>query len=330
MGRYLVRRLLIMIPTLLGISFITLGIAHLAPGDPISLQSDVARAGAFNRDAVVQFRKIMHLDDPLPVQWASWLRRMITLDFDRSLITGRPVIDTIAERLPPTLLLAGLAFLLTYLLAIPLGVLSAARQGTAVDRVATVSLFALYSLPNFWVAIMLMLFLGGGGHGKYPMWFPIQGLVSDEAMAAGGLKLVGNVIWHLVLPVVCLTYVALASVSRYMRTGMLEAIRQDYIRTARAKGLPERAVVLKHALRNSLIPVITLIGLMLPYLVGGSIVIEQIFGIPGMGQLSFEAVQTRDYPVIMAVTALVALVTMLALLFSDVLYSVVDPRIRHP
>ncbi len=329
MGSYVAKRLAIMVPTFLGISLITLGIAHLAPGDPYAMQADVTRAGTFNRDAVLQFRKIMHLDDPVPVQWVNWLRRILTLDFDRSLLTGRPVLEMIEEALPRTLLLTGVSLLLTYLIALPIGIYSAVRRGSFGDRTATLVLFGLYSLPNFWVAIMLMLFLGGGGRGRYPLVFPIQGLFSDAARAAGGLALVKDVVWHLVLPVTCLTYVLLASVSRYMRSGMLDAIRQDYMRTARAKGLSEWAVVLKHGLRNSLIPVTTLLGLMLPYLVGGSIVIEEIFGIPGMGELSFVAIKNRDYPVIMAVTALIAVVTMLALLLTDILYSAIDPRIRY-
>ena len=329
MGRYFARRLLAMIPTFLGITFITLAIAHLAPGDPYAAQADILRGGAMNRNAALEFRKIMHLDDPLPVQWATWVRRIVTLDFDRSLRTGRPVLDMMVGALPPTLLVAGAAFFVAYLIAIPLGILSATRSGGLADRATSAILFALYSLPNFWVAVSLMLFLGGGGRGKYPMIFPIQGLTTQEVWAQGGFALVRDVAWHLVLPVACLAYGLLASVSRYMRTGMLEVIRQDYIRTARAKGLSEWAVVMKHALRNSILPIVTLVGLMLPYLVGGTVVIEEIFGIPGMGQLTFVAIHNRDYPVIMAVTSLTAVITMLAVLATDVLYSIVDPRIRY-
>jgi peptide/nickel transport system permease protein len=221
------------------------------------------------------------------------------------------------EALPVTVGLSLVALLVTYLIAIPVGIYSAVRPGTWIDRGTTLSLFMLYSMPSQWVAVMLIVLFGTQLH-----WLPIQGLHSE------GDKSWLDLAKHVLLPLICLTYATFASLSRYMRSGMLEVIRQDYIRTARAKGLSERVVVLKHALRNSLISVITLLGLTLPSLVGGAVIIERIFGLPGMGQLSFEAIQTKDIPVLMGTTSLAGLLTMVGLLLSDVLYALVDPRIE--
>jgi peptide/nickel transport system permease protein len=206
------------------------------------------------------------------------------------------------------------------------GVASAARQNSLFDRAMTIILFVLYSLPSFWVALILISLLCGVG---YLDWFPITGLNSrDPSEYPLGSEFV-DLAWHMALPVMCLTYNSLASLSRFQRVGMLEALKQDYIRTARAKGLAERFVVWKHAARNSLLPVITLLGLQIPFLVGGSVIVETIFQIPGMGKETLDAISSRDYPVVMAVTVLTAITTMGALLLSDILYAVADPRISY-
>jgi peptide/nickel transport system permease protein len=233
------------------------------------------------------------------------------------------------------LLLSLLSMFLAYVVAIPLGVFSAVKQHSRIDRVVTVLLFVLYSLPTFWFGTMCIVFLASGhfvdcAFTKEPGCFPLQGIHAFEGFErmSAWEKLV-DVAWHLVLPVLTLTYMQFAAVSRYMRSGMLETLRQDFIRTARAKGASERGVIFGHALRNSVIPIITLLGLTLPELISGSVIVESIFGIRGMGLVALEAVRMPDYPVVITIVAFTAVLTMLGVLISDILYAVIDPRIRH-
>lgn len=327
MRRYLAQRLLLMIPTFFGITLLTFAVLHLAPGDPVEATLDPTLGAGPSREGAEAFRRAMGLDLPLPERYARWLGRVLTFDFGLSTYDHRPVAAKIGEALPNTLLLSGLALVLSYLLAIPLGVLSAVRHGGWLDRALGGGLFLLYSLPSFWVAVVLLLLLGGG---RYLDLFPVQGLHSAGAEARGALGWLLDLLWHLVLPVFCLTYASLASLSRYTRASMIEELRQDYVRTARAKGLGEARVVFVHALRNAILPVATLLGLSLPHLVGGSVIVEQVFGIPGMGRLGFQALATRDYNTVMGVTTLAALMTMAGVLLSDLAYSLLDPRIRRP
>ena len=329
MKTYILKRLLLMIPTLIGISLITFVIIQLAPGDPAAMRIGSAASGQIRNqqlagEIIEKTRQQFGLDKPIPVQYALWLKRMATLDFGRSYKDNRPVMDKIRERLPVTLQLNIISLLLTYLLAIPLGIYSATHQYSAGDKVTTVSLFILYSLPSFWVATVLILFLGGG---DYWHIFPISGISSLDAEKLAWWPWLKDRVWHLVLPVTCLTYGGLAYISRQMRSGMLEIIRQDYIRTARAKGLSERAVILKHALRNSLIPIVTLLAELLPAMLGGSVIIESIFTVPGMGQLGFESILARDYPTVMAISTIAAFLTLIGLLLSDISYALVNPTI---
>jgi peptide/nickel transport system permease protein len=329
--QYLIRRLLLIIPTFLGITLITFMVIKLSPGDPtamkLRLSADQASlSDTVTRQIVEDTRKLYGLDKPLYVQYGSWLRRVITFDFGNSYKDHRPVMDKIAERLPITIELNLISIFLVYLIAIPIGVYSAVKQGTFIDRITTVFLFILYSLPSFWVAVLLIMFLGGG---DFFDWFPIYGILSPGMEGAHWISRLGDHLWHLVLPVFCLTYGSLAALSRYQRAGMLEVIQQDYIRTARAKGLPEKIVVFKHAMRNSVIPIITLMGSLLPGMFGGSVIIENIFSIPGMGQLGFEAVLSRDYPVVLAIATIAAFLTLIGILISDLLYVWVDPRITY-
>jgi peptide/nickel transport system permease protein len=260
-------------------------------------------------------------------QYFKWIARIATFEFGNSQNqAGRQVLDIIIESVPNTLRLSLVSLFLAYLISIPLGVSSAVRQGTLYDRALTLILFVLYSMPSFWVALMLiMLFCGQGIFD----WFPVTGLYSSNPVDYPlGSKFL-DLLWHMVLPIVCLTYASFASLSRYMRVGLLDVLRQDYVRTARAKGLSERVVIWKHAVRNSLLPVITLLGIQIPYLVGGSVLIEEIFQINGMGRQTFLALSTKDYPVVMAVAVLTAIATMISLLISDILYALADPRISY-
>jgi len=233
--------------------------------------------------------------------------------------------DRIGEKLPVSIELSLLSIFFAYIIAIPLGIHSAVSRGSFADSAITTVLFVLYSLPSFWVALMLLLYFSEGGVGF--KWFPVKGLFGDLGANPGWFAWFIDHLWHLALPVFCLTYSSFAYISRQMRAGMLEVIRQDYIRTARAKGLDERVVIFKHALRNSLIPIITIVAFILPALVGGSVIIETIFNIDGIGKLSFEAILTRDYPIIMAIFTLTAFLTLIGILLSDLAYAVVNPTI---
>jgi peptide/nickel transport system permease protein len=257
-------------------------------------------------------------------QYPRWLVNMMMLEFGDSIKDNRPVWDHIKESVPVSLIFTFTSFILAYLIAIPLGIYSATHQYSTGDKVTTVILFILYSLPNFWVATMAIVFFGGGD-----FWdvFPVTGLHSLGAEDMSTWEYLLDLGHHVALPLIIWTYGSFSALSRYMRGSMLEVIRQDYIRTARAKGLSERVVTYKHALRNSLIPIITMLANLLPLAISGSIIIESIFSIPGMGQLSFNAVLFRDYPIIMAVTTISAMLTLSGILLSDLLYAVVDPRI---
>lgn len=324
---YLLKRILLMIPTLLGIILITFAVIRLAPGDPaeMRLQSGQGLMGDQTaRTIVEETRKLYGLDKPIPVQFALWVKRVATFDFGDSYKDGERVLKKIAHALPITLTLNILTLFVIYFVSIPWGMLTALKPAGFFDRVSALVLFVLYSLPSFWVAMLLIVFAAGG---DFLDWFPVAGILSEGAETLGFWQKLGNIAWHLVLPVVCLTYGGFAFLARFSRATLLEVIHQDFIRTARAKGLSEWKVVVKHGFRNALIPQLTLLGTLLPALLGGSVIIEQIFAIPGMGRLGFESVLNRDYPVIMAIATIDAFLTLVSLLISDLLYAVVDPRI---
>ncbi len=325
---YILRRLLLIIPTFIGISLITFFMIQLAPGSPIYTQL-LAGDGANLSDAatleIIEETKALYgLDKPIHVQYFLWLQRLFTLDLGTSYTDQRPVVDRLAEALPITLQLNLISIFFAYVIAIPIGVYSATHHRALSDTIITFLLFVLYSLPSFWVAMLLILYLCGG---EYLNIFPSFGLNSFDAGQMSFFPWLLDRIWHLVLPVFCLTYAGLAGLSRYMRSGMIEVVKQDYIRTARAYGFTERTVIFRYALRNSLIPILTLLGTLLPALIGGSVIIEQIFTIPGMGRLMFQAILQRDYPMIMGGLVFSAVLTLIGLLISDILYAVTDPRI---
>ena len=329
MKAYLIRRLLLIVPTFIGISLVSFCVIQLAPGSPVyfklmASQGNLTAEGDSEK-VIEDTKRLYGLDRPLWEQYVLWLGRLVRLDFGASYKDFRPVRDKILEALPVTLQINIISILLIYLIAIPIGVFSATHQHTWTDSIITLILFVLYSLPSFWVAMLLILFLGGG---EYLDWFPIYGISSLNAENWPWHRWLGDRIWHLVLPVFCLSYGGLAGLSRYARAGMIETIRQDYVRTARAYGFSEKVVVFKYAMRNSLIPILTLLGTLLPALIGGSVIIEQVFTIPGMGRLGFEAILSRDYPLIMGVLSISAFLTLVGLLISDITYALVDPRIK--
>ena len=319
---YLLRRLLTMVPLFLGITIVSFLVIHLAPGSPVSMQTDLnPKMTAEARD---RLRAFYGLDKPLHAQYYNWLKHLLTLDFGRSFSPdGRPVIAKIAERLPITISIEALAMLLILLTALPLGVLSAVHQNSLFDRSTTVFVFIGFALPTFWLALLLMILFG-----IQLDWLPISGLKSVNYDYLSLLGKIQDRAAHLFMPVLVSAFGGLAGLSRYSRSNMLEVIRQDYITTARAKGLPESAVIYKHALRNALLPVVTILGLSIPGLIGGSVIFETIYAIPGMGQLFYASVMMRDYPVIMGILVIGAVLTMIGNLVADISYGLVDPRIR--
>jgi len=262
-------------------------------------------------------------------RFAKYWRNLLHLDFGVSLVTRQPVMQTMVSKLKYSISLSIISLLLAYLISIPLGIFSAVRKDTATDRVVTSSLFMLYSLPSYFVGTLLLYFLSKGSDYPRLRWFPTGGWSSPDSMQLTSLGQIKDIGWHLMLPILCLTYGSLAGLSRYMRAGLLDVIRSDYIRTARAKGLSERVVIFKHALRNGLLPILTLLAGLLPAVLGGSVIIETIFGIPGMGLWLIDSIYQRDYNVIMAEALVSALLTLVGILISDLSYALVDPRISY-
>ena len=320
-GRF-IRRLFLLLIVFFGITVVSFTVIHLAPGSPVDLETTMNPLA--DQDARERLAKLYGLDKPLYEQYASWVSSLARFDFGDSLSGDRrPVLDKITERLPLTVGMNLTALTLTLLIAIPLGCFSAKRRGGWFDRATTLFVFIGFAMPGFWLALILMLHFS-------IEWriFPISGLTSLNyaTLSAWGKTL--DIASHLALPIFIYTFGALAGMSRFMRASMLEVLRQDYILTARAKGLPARVVIFRHALRNALLPVITLLGLSVPGLIGGSVIIESIFALPGLGQLFYQAVMSRDYPLIMGSLVLGAVLTLLGNLLADLGYGLADPRIR--
>lgn len=336
MASYVLQRLLLMIPTFIGITLIGFLVMRLAPGDPAELRAAGGLAGAASAglslekrgvidQAMAQWRKQYGLDRPLYTQYAIWLKNLFALDFGESFKDNQSVAKKILERLPVTVRLNLFSILLVYVVAIPLGIYSATHPDSLGDQVTTLTAFVLFAVPLIWAATMAIVFICGG---DFLYLFPPGGLESLDYSPHWSIwQRLKDQAWHLFLPVVLLSYDGFAGLSRYMRASMLEVLRQDFVQVARAKGLAERVVIYKHVLRNSLIPQVTILASLLPGLIGGSVIIETIFSIPGLGQLGYESVLARDYPAVMALFTVSAVLTLIGILISDLLLSVVDPRI---
>lgn len=333
---YLIKRLLLLIPTFIGVTLIGFFVMRLAPGDPAELRAAGglrgAGEGAISRDkrsdvdeALSQWRAQYGLDRPLHIQYAIWLKNLFTLNFGESFKDNQPAWNKIIERVPVTVKINVLSLLLVYAVAIPLGIYSATHVDSIGDRVTTLIAFILFAVPLIWAATMAVVFICGG---DFLYLFPPAGLESLDYSSQWPLwQKLKDQAWHLFLPVVLLSYDGFAGLSRYMRASMLEVMGQDFVQVARAKGLEERVVILKHVLRNSLIPQVTILASILPGLIGGSVIIETIFSIPGLGQLGYESVLARDYPTVMALFTVSAVLTLIGILISDLLLAAVDPRI---
>lgn len=320
---YVARRLLYGVLTFIGITVVVFALLHAVPGDPISFYVGAHGSAHLSQASLDAIRHEHHLDEPLIAQYLWWFRGVLTLDFGSSIVDQRPVIDRIAEKLPNTIELNVIAFLLAAAFGVPIGLWSAARSGRPAERASAVFFFLLYSLPSFWIALLLMQFFSV----KLGI-LPLFGMTSDNYLDLAPLQKLADHARHLVLPVVTLTYAQLAIFARFSKSALTEVIRQDYIITARAKGVAPQRVLWRHAFRNALIPLITLLGLTIPFLLSGSIIVEQIFQWDGIGKLYFDSILSRDYPSVLALTVITAIATLTVSLLADILYAVADPRIR--
>jgi len=323
MLRYSLNRLFAMLPLLLGITLISFAMMHLAPGEP-SVVGQQFNPKVSAQD-IERMREYYGLNQPLYQQYWSWLKQLVVLDFGHSLSAdARPVLDKIMERLPVTLWVNGLAMLLIMLVAIPVGVFSAVHRDSLWDRGMTVLVFIGFAIPSFWLGLLLMLALGVN-----LAWLPISGIHDYDWQQMGAWQQAIDFLKHLLLPVFVSAIGGVAGMSRFMRSGMLEVIRADYIITARAMGYADRDIHYKLALKNAMLPIITLLGLSIPGLIGGSVIVEYLFSLPGMGRLFYEAILARDYTVVMGITVIGAVLTLMGNLLADLAYAWADPRTRH-
>lgn len=319
MGRYLWRRLLISIPVLIGISLGTYVLVDLAPGDPVTAMINPETAASLGPDWVAAQRHQLGLDRPLPVRYVTWLDQIAHGNLGYSTQDRQPVAPKIRERLGPTTRLMGAAILISLIIALPVGVLSALKQYSLIDYLVTILGFAAIAVPSFFLGLA----------GIYIFSVKLGWLPAANMSTIGRPSGLFDEIRHLVLPASVLGLAEAAALIRYTRSSMLEVIHQDYVTVARAKGLRERVVIYRHALRNALIPLVTVVALRLPILVGGTVIIETIFAWPGMGQLAISAVLARDFPVVMAINLITATMIVASNLLADVLYVVIDPRIKY-
>jgi peptide/nickel transport system permease protein len=315
LNQYFLRRLAQLVPQLLILVALSFALVHLTPGatGDVDLQS-------LSAQSTEQLREQLGLDRPLYIQFGDWLWHLVRLDFGRSFLDGQPVAQKIWERLPATALLVGSALVISLIISIPLGVISSFYRNSVIDYALTVFAFFGVSIPAFWAAIVAIIIFGVKLH-----WLPVQGMQTvGQPVSSHTL----DVIKHLALPATVLALEGTAALARYVRSSISEVLTEDYIRTARSKGLRERVVLFRHALKNALLPLVTVVGLRLPALVGGSVLIETVFAWPGIGRLGWESVVKRDYPVVMGLVVCTGALTIIGNLIADIVYGVIDPRIK--
>ena len=324
MWQYVARRVAVGFVTLFGITVVSFGIIQLAPGDPAQLQTSQIADASVSQRVYEQLRELYGLDQPIHVQYFSWLGRIAKGDLGSSFHDGRRVSRKIGEALWPTLSVALISLFATLLISLPIGIYSAVHQGGPFDRTTSTALYMLYSIPSYVMGMLLILFFGVNLD-----LLPFRGMRSDNFSELGTFGQFWDLAKHYVMITFCFTFANLAYYARFVRQNLLEVIRQDYVRTARAKGLDERAVILRHAFINSLIPLISLIGLTFPFVLSGSVILEYMFNWPGLGRLYFESVLGRDYPTIMALNFITAVLVLLTTLLADLAYGLVDPRVTY-
>jgi len=312
-----------MFPTMIGITLISFMVIHLAPGEPIDKMTDLNPK--ISSVAKERMRKLYNLDKPIHVQYLLWLKRFAVLDFGRSFSPdARPVLDKIFERLPITIFINVASLIIIFVISVPIGVWSATHPNSLFDRGSTLFVFLGFSTPGFWLALLMMILFG-----VELGWLPISGIRSiDYELYSTSGKII-DMARHLILPILISSLTSLAFLSRITRQNMLEVVKQDYITTARAKGCSDKSIFYNHALRNALLPIVTIIGFSIPTLIGGSVIFETIFSIPGMGQLFYESVMSRDYPLVMGILVIGSALTLIGNLVADISYAVADPRIKY-
>ncbi len=324
MGWYISKRLLQAIPLLLGIATVTFFIVHLAPGDPMDFFLEQRYRQNIDPEVIELLRQKNGLHQPMPIQYIKWLGNLLQGDLGESFTHRRPVSALMGEVIPYTLQLTILAVIFDALIGITLGIISAVKQYSILDKTITLGSLILYSVPGFWLALMLVLVFSVNLG-----WLPTSQTRSFDYEFLSWFGKLKDLAWHLILPVFVLGIASAAGTARYMRSRLLEVLNEEYILAARARGLRERTVILKHALRNALIPIITIYGLSLPFLLGGAVIIETIFAWPGMGRLAVSAILARDYPVILATSMIAAVLTVIGNLIADVTYALADPRVSY-
>lgn len=339
---YLLRRLLLMVPTFLGITLISFVVIQVAPGGPIeayiakikfsggggdggggdSIRSD--RGGQVSEQVVAELKKQYGFDKPIHIRYLLWLKSIVTLDFGYSHTFGKKVIDLIASKFPVSIRFGLASMIISYLICIPLGVLKAVRDGSTFDYATSFVVFVFYSIPSFMLGILLIVFFAGG---RYYDWFPMGGLNSLDAETWGTWARFKDQVWHMILPLTCFVIGSFASLTVLMKNSIIEEIEKDYVRTARAKGLSEKAVLMKHAFRNALMPIAVGIGGIIAVFFTSNLLIEQIFNLDGFGKLFYDAALQRDYPVMLAQIVIGAVLTQAGILISDLTYTLIDPRV---
>ncbi len=321
MLRYLFRKLLELIPTFIGITFIIFLIIHLAPGNPINA------TGGFNPnvsyESLRNMEKIYHLNEPIYVQYYDWLKSFLKLDLGYSLVDGISVAKKIEDRLPITLLINVITLILSLAISIPIGVISATKKDSFIDKFFTFFVFSGYAMPSFWLALLMILLFSVKLH-----ILPISGLHSFN-VKPGTIAYYLDMAKHLAIPIFIGVFGSLAGFARYVRSGMIDTLDKDFIKLLYLRKIDKKKILYKHALKNALLPLVTIMGLSIPTLIGGSVIIESIFAIPGMGQLFYFSAMARDYPTVMGILAISSLLTLLGNLIADITYALVDPRIRY-
>lgn len=340
MFKYILRRLVLMIPTLFGVTVICFGIVNLAPGSPIEQKLQALKFGntsgndsggssnqsgsTVSNEVLEALKKQYGFDKPVHIRYWIWLKNLAVLDFGESFTYEEPAIDVVKSKLPVSLQFGIVSLILAYLISIPLGVLKAIKNGSKFDFITSFGLITAYSIPSFMLAILLIVLFAGG---SFLDIFPIGGLYSDFYDEMNGFEQVWDRVYHFILPLICYTIGSFTTLTLLMKNSLLEEIRKDYIRTAKAKGLSDKVVYLKHALRNALIPIVTGLGSFLSVFFAGSLLLEKIFQLDGMGLLGFNSILSRDYNVIMCLIVIQAFLMLLGNILSDIAYTIVDPRI---
>lgn len=318
--KVLLKRIIMMFPLLVGITLISYCLMLMAPGDPTAMMIDPK----INATDLARIKSNLGLDQPVAVQYSIWLKQLLKGDLGYSYINGRPVLALIMERLPATLLLMCSSLFLTLFLTIPLGIISAKNNKKTIDKSITLFTFFGMSIPTFWLALVLIIFFS-----LNLRLFPTSGMISPFMEDSGFFAKFINVSWHMFLPLLTMTIGSLAGLTKYMKTGMLSVLSSDYIKAAEASGFSDKFITYKYALKNAVLPIITILGLSLPGMVGGSFIIEYIFAWPGMGRLGVDSIFMRDFPVIMGIILMSSILIIVGNLISDILYVLVDPRVSY-